>query len=87
MAQKKKRNKKYTPAAKVIDFYKLSAKEQIKQIYGNKTPYCKFCNTETRLATEQEMKDFRFYEPGYQLKFMWVPECSCWEQHEEWMAL
>ena len=85
MPKSKKPRKKHTP--KVVDFSQLSAKQQIKHIYGDKTPYCKVCNTETRLATEQELKDFKWYEPSYNLKFMWVPECECWEKEPEWMTL
>lgn len=86
MPKSKKPRKKYN-APKVIDFYKLSAKQQIKEIYGDKIPYCKVCNTPTKLATQDELHTFKIYEPNYQLKFMWMPDCNCWEHEAEWMEV
>ena len=73
MKQKKKRNKKYTP------------KPKVKVI--NKTPYCKHCMTTTRLATQVELIEVKAHDPSFTMDFLFLPQCECWEKHDDWMAL
>jgi len=73
MPKSSKPRKKYTrkPKARVIE----------------KVPYCKICNKDTRLATDAELAHFRAIDSSFDLPFLFVPQCNCWAEHEEWMAL
>lgn len=52
-----------------------------------KTPYCKHCNTVCRLATDAELKDIKWADPSFTMDFLFLPQCNCWEEHDEWMML
>ncbi len=68
----RKKRKPQAPKAKVI----------------NKYPHCKYCLTETRLATTAELAHYKAADPTMDMEFLFVPQCECWEQHpEDWMAL
>jgi len=73
MPKSKKPRKKYTPKPKVKVIEKM--------------PYCKICNTDTRLATNYELMDFKAHDPSFNLPMLFLPQCDCWEQHDEWMEL
>lgn len=89
--QKKKRNKKYTPSkSKPFEVIKLSdatAEQQIQYLWGNKKPYCKECDTDCTLASEQEVAQYKQYvDPNYNLKFIWMPQCECYNTVDNWMS-
>lgn len=50
-------------------------------------PHCKICKTETRLATQQEMAQMKAMDESFNLPFLWVPECECYLENEEWMEI
>lgn len=86
MKQKKKRNKKYTPPQQV-KFGDATAEQQRQYLWGNKKPYCRVCDTDCTLATEQEVAQYKQYvDPNYNLKFIWVPQCECYNLVENWMS-
>jgi len=69
---KKPRKKRKAPKAKVI----------------NKYPHCKYCGTETRLATVSELANMKAHDPTFTMDFLFIPECECWEDHpDDWMVL
>lgn len=79
---KKKRNKKYTPPSRK----KLSVEQQIKMVYGDKKPYCFHCQTDAVLASDEDVKTYKqLHDPSYQFDFIFIPQCNCWETHDEWM--
>ena len=73
MPKSKKPRKKYTP------------KPKVKVI--TKNPFCKVCNTTTRLATNSELADFKAHDPSFTMDFIFLPQCDCWETNDEWMTL
>ena len=52
-----------------------------------KTPYCKHCNTPTKLASKEELVKARNVDPTFNGTFLFLPQCNCYEQHEDWMAI
>ncbi len=74
MPKSKKPRKKYkqkAPKAKVI----------------NKYPHCKHCGTETRLATTAELAHFKAHDNSFNHEFLFLPQCECWQEHDDWMTL
>ena len=88
--QKKKRNKKYTPAPQnknVVKFGDATAEQQVQYLWGDKKPYCTVCDTDCTLASEHEVQQYKtFVDPTYNLKFIWVPKCECYNTVENWMS-
>ncbi len=73
MPKSKKPRKKYKPKPKV-------------QVI-NKVPHCKHCGTDTRLATTAELAHFKASDPTFDFPFLFLPQCECWQQHNDWMEL
>ena len=73
MAKSKKPRKKYTPKPKT----KVITKE----------PHCKHCFRTCRLATDEELDRIKWYDPSFTMDFLFLPQCECWEKHEDWMVL
>lgn len=74
--QKKKRSKKYTPQ-------KQSSKP-------GKTvkAHCKICNTDCKLWDGEEFIKYRnFHFPNYRMDFLFVQQCDCYLEHEDWMDI
>ena len=87
MPQSKRPRKKYKP--KPITSVKprkiMTTDEQIKQLYGDKLPYCKICETKCVRATDEEVLDYKKYDTTYQFDFIFAPSCDCWETNVDWM--
>lgn len=64
---------------------KHSPKPKTKVI--NKIPHCKHCMTVTRLATASELANIKAHDPTFTMDFLFLPQCNCWEKHEDWMVL
>lgn len=64
-------------------------KPEPKAMVMDKVPHCKHCNTDTRLATPQEIANFKAYDPNFNQPFLFLPECDCWEipGNSDWMEL
>jgi len=73
MPKTKKPRKKYTPKPKARVL--------------NKVPHCKVCGTDTRLATNAELSHFKAADPNFNLPFLFLPQCECWQIEDEWMVL
>ena len=73
MPKSKKPRKKYIPLPKVRTIKKM--------------PYCKHCNTTCRLATDVELFNIKAHDPSFTMDFLFLPQCECWEKHEDWMTL
>jgi len=73
MPKSKKPRKKYTPKPKVRVI--------------NKEPHCKHCFRTCRLATNYELADFKAHDPTFKMDFLFLPQCECWEKHDDWMEL
>lgn len=69
----RKKRKPYTPKEKVM--------------VAKKTPHCKVCGTDCRLATNAELANIKAHDPSFNLPFLFLPECNCWETNEDWMTL
>jgi len=52
-----------------------------------KVPHCKHCGTDTRLATQAELANFRAHDPSFNEPYLFLPECDCWETHKDWMTV
>jgi len=87
--KKKKKAKKHVPNHnKVIQLNELSAEKQIQHIYGSKRPYCKHCNTDAVLASDDEVREYKLYDTSYKLDFIFVPQCECYVNDESgWMEV
>ena len=59
MPQSKRPRKKYKPITSVKPRKIMSTDEQIKQLYGDKLPYCKICGTKCVRATDEEVLDYK----------------------------
>ena len=53
----------------------------------NKYPHCKVCGNETRLATTSELANMKAHDPTFNMEFLFIPTCECWEEHDDWMVL
>ena len=73
MPKSKKPRKKHTPKPKLNVVEKM--------------PYCMHCNTVTRMATVSELTNFKAQDPTFDFPFLFLPQCDCWQEHEEWMTL
>jgi len=62
-------------------------KKKTIQMATVKHPSCMHCGTLTRLATQQELAEFSAHDPSFNQSFLFLPECDCWQQHEEWMTI
>lgn len=70
-----------------VNFRDATAEQQRQYLWGETKPYCVHCDTDCELATEAEVQQYKAYiDPNYQMKFIWVPTCNCFEEHEEWMS-
>ena len=85
MPKNKKPRKKYTPKPMVKK--RLTIEQQIKMIYGDKRPYCKICDKPAVLASDEDVKAYKQYDTTYQLDFIYVPQCGCYNEFEEWMDI
>lgn len=88
MPRSKRPRKQYKP--KPIASLKpkrMSVEQQIKQVYGKKTPYCGVCKTECVLARQEDVDAYKKYDTSYPFDFIYVPACDCWETNEDWMEL
>ena len=78
----KSRNKRKN--GKVKKFRKPQPKVQVIE----KPPHCKHCMTDCRLANPSEIAHFKASDPTFNLPFLFLPQCDCWEEHEDdWMEL
>lgn len=87
MPKSKRPRKKYKPITSVKPRKKMTAEQQIKQMYGDKKPYCKVCGTECVLAPHEDVIAYKNYDSTYPFDFIFVPACGCWETNEDWMGL
>ena len=72
---------------KTVKLGDATMEQQVQYLWGNKKPYCKECDTDCTLASEHEVEQYKtFVDPSYQLKFIWMPQCECYNTVEEWMS-
>ncbi len=70
-----------------VNFKDATAEQQLQYLWGDKKPYCTHCDADCELASEHEVQQYKtFIDPKYQMKFIWIPTCNCFEEHEEWMS-
>ena len=65
----------------------MSKEKQIEDMYGDLRPYCEICDTDCVLASDEDLRMYKTQDKGYNLDFMFIPDCDCWENNEEWMAV
>lgn len=70
-----------------VNFKDATKEQQLQYLWGDTKPYCTVCDADCELATDQEVMQYKtFVEPNYQMKFIWVPSCTCFEHTENWMS-
>ena len=50
-----------------------------------KYPTCKHCGSKTRLASPAELAHFKAIDSSFNVPFLFLPTCNCFEEHEDWM--
>ena len=52
-----------------------------------KMPYCKYCGIKTRMATDSELAELKQADPTFDFPFLFIQQCNCWEENDDWMEL
>ena len=61
--------------------------QQTFEIYGDKTPICVHCGKDAVLADQQDVINYKtLYDVNYPLAFIFVGQCECWLEHDEWLG-